>query len=287
MKILTFDIEEWFHILDNESTKTEKNWGTYEARIHKNMDRIFEILEDTNVKATFFCLGWIAKKYPEVIRRIDAQGFEIATHSNLHQLAYEMKRNEYYEDLESSINSLEDITGKKVKTYRAPGFSITSKNLWTFEVLHELGIEKDCSIFPANRAHGGIPSFSESKPCIVSYNGIKLREFPINTANLLGKEIIFSGGGYFRAIPYGLIKRMTIKSDYVMTYFHPRDFDYDQPMISGLSPLRKFKSYYGLKGCENKLRQWLTDFEFTDLQGFENTINWDEVNVVDLGSSGT
>ncbi|WP_027394455.1 polysaccharide deacetylase family protein [Aquimarina latercula] len=282
MNILTFDIEEWFHILDNESTKTEKEWNNYESRIHKNMDTIFRLLEECNVKATFFCLGWIGDKYPDVVKRIDDAGYEIGTHSNMHQLAYEMGEKEFEDDLRASIDVLESITGKKIKTYRAPGFSITKNNLWTFEVLKKLGIENDCSIFPANRAHGGISSFTESKPCIIEYNGIQLKEFPINTSSVLGKEVIFSGGGYFRFMPYNLIKKFSNNTDYIMTYFHPRDFDYEQPMIKGLSVFRRFKSYYGLKGCEKKLKRWISDFEFTDLKTYSDQIKWDSVAKVSL-----
>ncbi|MBN4062523.1 polysaccharide deacetylase family protein, partial [Bacteroidales bacterium AH-315-I05] len=152
MKVLTFDIEEWFHILDEPSTKTEKQWENYESRIHLNVDRILELLETKKQKATFFCLGWIAKKYPEVIRKIDDMGYEIATHSNLHQLVYEQTREEFKTDLENSIKLIEDITGKKIRVYRAPGFSIKEENKWAFEVLIENGIEVDCSIFPAERS---------------------------------------------------------------------------------------------------------------------------------------
>lgn len=282
MNVLTFDIEEWFHILDNSSTKTEKEWHNFESRIHQNMDRIFNILERNDVRATFFCLGWIAEKYPEIIRKINDLGYEIGTHSKMHQLAYEMSVEEYKEDLKSSIGTLEDITGKKVECYRAPGFSINKSNLWAFEVMYELGIKKDCSIFPANRAHGGIPDFSESTPCIIEYNGTRLKEFPINTSSILGKEFIFSGGGYFRLLPYNYIKSLTKKSNYVMTYFHPRDFDYQQPMIKDLSLARKFKSYFGLKSCENKLDMWLKEFDFTDLQNCDCTVNWETAPIVNL-----
>ncbi len=148
MTILTFDIEEWFHILDNQSTKTEHEWNQYESRIHQNIDRLLELLEKNNQKATFFCLGWIAKKYPEVIKRIDSFGHEIGTHSNMHQLAFEQSRKEFTDDLVQSIKSIEDIIGKKVRAYRAPGFSVKEENRWVFELMSEYGITLDCSVFP-------------------------------------------------------------------------------------------------------------------------------------------
>lgn len=282
MNILTFDIEEWFHILDNKSTQTEAEWSSFESRIHQNMEILYRILDENNVKATFFCLGWIAEKYPEVIKEISHRGYEIGSHTRMHQLVYSQSPRQFKEDVEHSIHSLEDLTGKKVKYFRAPGFSITEETKWAFEVLVELGIEIDCSIFPAARAHGGFPSYGTPKPSVLEYNGISIKELPINYSNLLSKSFIFSGGGYFRILPYKLIKKWTKQSDYVMTYFHPRDFDRDQPVIKDLSFFRKFKSYVGINKAEFKLEKWLNDFEFIDVHAANNQINWDEVVRVQL-----
>lgn len=277
MNILTFDIEEWFHILDNESTQSEKQWNNFESRIHQNMDRIYKILNESNVKATFFCVGWIAEKYPEVIREIVNRGYEIGSHTRMHQLVYSQTQNEFKTDVEHSIKTLEDLTGKKVKYFRAPGFSITEETKWAFETLVELEIEIDCSIFPAARAHGGFSSYGTPKPSILEYNGIQIKELPINYSNVFSKPLIFSGGGYFRVLPYKLIKQWTKQSDYVMTYFHPRDFDKDQPVIEELSLSRKFKSYAGLGGAEQKLKNWLTDFDFVDIKSANKQLDWDKV----------
>jgi polysaccharide deacetylase family protein (PEP-CTERM system associated) len=224
----------------------------------------------------------MAVKYPKIIREISDLGFEIGSHTHLHQLAYNQDRKTFYSDVEKSIKTLEDCSGKKITSFRAPGFSITKNNKWAFEVLHELGITKDCSVFPAGRAHGGLPSYSTSIPSIIDYNGIKLKEFPINTHNILGKPFIFSGGGYFRLLPYKTIHKWTLKSNYVMTYFHPRDFDSEQPTVPGLSINRRFKSYVGIKNCKSKLERWLSDFEFMDLNQADQSINWDQVPVVKL-----
>ena len=280
MRILTFDIEEWFHILDNSETKGEIEWKKYESRIHRNINKIFEIIDNSNVSATFFVVGWIAEKYPDIVRLISEMGFEIGSHTHLHQLAYEQDRNIFLKDVEKSIKTIEDCSGKKVRSFRAPGFSITEKNKWAFEVLCELGIEIDASVFPAGRAHGGMPKYKFSEPSFLKYNGVKIKEFPINTYSILGKPFIFSGGGYFRLFPYTIVKKLTSKSDYVMTYFHPRDFDFEQPLIPGLSPLRKFKSYVGLKSCQSKLEKWLNDFSFIDIETADNMIDWENVNTV-------
>ena len=280
MKILTFDIEEWFHILDNDATKTEAEWEGFESRIHGNMDKIHGVLYEQ--QATFFCLGWVARKYPEVLKEIDRKGHEIATHSDLHQLAYEQNRNAFEQDLERSIKSIEDVIGKKVRAYRAPGFSLMEQNKWVFEVLLKNGIEIDASIFPAARSHGGFEQFGHAEPCWIDIDGMRMKEFPINLTSFSGKNLIFSGGGYFRLLPYYVLEFMTKKSDYVMTYFHPRDFDADQPMVPGLNALRKFKSYYGLKGSLLKLDKLIKKHEFVDIRTADALIDWKTAKVVKL-----
>ena len=282
MNILTFDIEEWFHILDNETTKTVAQWSSYETRIHSNMERILLLLKEHEQRATFFCLGWIAEKYPEVIRMLVNEGYEIGSHGYMHQLVYEQQKEAFRKDLDSSVKILEDISGKKITYFRAPGFSIMEENAWAFEILAACGIEADCSIFPAPRAHGGFSSYSASVPSILSYNGIQLREFPISYRSIAGKPMIFSGGGYFRFFPYNLIKRWTRDSGYIMSYFHPRDFDCGQPRIQGLSAARTFKSYVGIAGAMEKLDRWISDFRFIDLKAAIETVDWSCAPVVRL-----
>ena len=282
MNILTFDIEEWFHILDNKSTKTVNEWINYETRIYRNMDKIFKILDDNNLKATFFIVGWIAKKYPKIIKKIDENGYQIGSHTYLHQLMYEQSPSEIDFDIKKSISVLEDLTGKKVTSFRAPGFSITEKNKWVFEILAENGISHDCSIFPASRAHGGFSSYGAAKPSLIKINGKFIKEFPVNANSILGKSFIFSGGGYFRFFPYYFIKKWTRKTEYIMSYFHPRDFDPNQPVIRELPLYRKFKSYVGLKNCYSKLENWIQDFNFIDLRTADNCIDWDNAPIIRL-----
>jgi polysaccharide deacetylase family protein (PEP-CTERM system associated) len=275
MNILTFDIEDWFHILDNKSTKSEKEWLKFEPRIDENVDRILIALDEKGIKATFFCLGWIAKKHPHIIKNISSRGHEIGTHSQRHQLVYEQNPKEFRIDLLESIANLEDLTGERVRSYRAPGFSLTRDCLWSFDVLIESGIEIDCSIFPAMRSHGGIHDFPNKKPFIIEKNGNELKEFPMSTVGFGSLGFAFAGGGYFRLFPYKLIKELAKKSDYVMTYFHPRDFDPGQPIIKNLSSTRKFKSYYGLNSSFDKFKKFINEFEFISLGKAEALINWD------------
>jgi polysaccharide deacetylase family protein (PEP-CTERM system associated) len=280
MNILTFDIEEWFHILDNDSTKTAKEWQQYESRIYSNMDRIFKALDGTGVKATFFCLGWIVKKYPGIIKDIINKGYEVGTHTDMHQLIYELNPRVFLKDIERSIKYLEDIGGKKVRCFRAPGFSVREDNRWIFDILVNLGISIDSSIFPAPRAHGGFSSYKADNPAFIQYDGIRLKEFPVSYMNILSKPFVYSGGGYFRFFPYFCIKQWVKKSSYVMTYFHPRDFDAGQPMIKNLSLGRKFKSYVGISGSYKKLNKFLNDFEFVDIDGADKLIDWENARVI-------
>ncbi len=282
MNILTFDVEEWFHLLDNSSTRSEEQWKKYEVRIHENMDRIFRILEDTNTKATFFIIGWIAKTYPEVVKRI-AEKYEIGSHTMSHQLVWQQNPEEFRQDVDSSIKLLQDITGKPIRYFRAPGFSIRESESWAFDQLHDLGIEIDCSVFPAHHAHGGFPSYGKAAPAIIDVNGKQIKEFPISCREMGGSHIIYQGGGYFRLFPYSLIKHWAKKDhDYLLSYIHPRDLDAGQPMVPGLPAARKFKSYVGLAGAEKKLRQFLKDFPFTDIATAESAVDWNKARIIKL-----
>jgi len=278
MNILTFDIEEWFHLLDHPSTRSEKHWVKFESRIEENLERILMMLSDNDIKATFFCLGWIAENYPNLVKKIADSGYEIACHSSRHQLAYDQSKSEFRGDLIKAKRDIEDASGLGVKCYRIPGFSLIDDNLWALEILSREGFEVDCSVFPAARGHGGLPSFKNEGPTLIELsNEKKIKELPLNTTSVFGNRLVFSGGGYFRLFPYPILKNFFQKSDYVMTYFHPRDFDPDQPVIKDLSPLRKFKSYYGLSKAENKLRRLMKDFDFIDVQTAVKKIDWNEM----------
>jgi polysaccharide deacetylase family protein (PEP-CTERM system associated) len=282
VRILTFDIEDWFHVLDNPETQSTDSWQNYDTRLRQGVDTILQLLDETSQSATFFCLGWVSEKYSDVIRRIDDAGYEIASHSYAHQLAYDQSQEEFREDVHKSLSVLQEITGKAVNTYRAPGFSITGRNLWAFAELIDQGIKVDCSLFPADRAHGGLPGLPEAVPTMGEWEGHEIELFPINTKSILGKKFIYSGGGYFRLAPGFLLQKWFQNDQYVMTYFHPRDFDPDQPMIPGLSAVRKFKSYVGIRGARDKLRRILQDNSFMDVRTASKSVDWDSVPRVNL-----
>jgi polysaccharide deacetylase family protein (PEP-CTERM system associated) len=280
MNLLTFDIEDWYNC---DFITPDFNWDKYEVRIYEGVNRILEVLADKNLKGTFFCLGWIAEKHPDVIRQIHQQGHHIGCHSYQHELSFRFDKKGFKHDTEKSKKLIEDLIGEEIDAFRAPGFSITESNIWALEVLTELGFQYDCSLFPAAHDYGGFPNYGEAEPTLLKLsNGAFLKEFPINIHRLLGKNIVFSGGGFFRLFPYRLIKKWGNRSPYLMTYFHPRDFDPEQPVIKSLPVKRKFKSYVGLKKAFSKFQYLLDDFEFVSVKKADALIDWNRCRAIEL-----
>ena len=282
LRILTIDLEEWFHLLDYDATRTEAEWGKFEVRIYENTERLLRILEDTGSSATFFVIGWIAKTYPDLVRRI-AEKYPVGTHTENHQLIWQQTPEQFRADVRNSIRRLEDITGQPVDTFRAPGFSLRPSEKWAFEILAEEGIAVDSSIFPAHASHGGWPGFPADCPVLVQGNGFTIKEFPMSLEHLAGRSFVFAGGGYFRLFPYPLLRRWTREhAGYSICYIHPRDLDPGQPMVPGLPLVRRFKSYYGLAGAEKKLRRYLADFPSADLSRAVESVDWASAPVVSV-----
>ena len=253
MKYFTVDLEDWFHILNFKPTKDPADWEKFESRVDFGLDKILRVLRNSEIKATFFVLGWLAERRPELVRELKAQGHVIASHGFAHQLVYEQSREEFYSDILKSKAILEDIVGDKISAYRAPGFSITKQNLDYLELIQVAGFSIDCSMFPLSRFHGGV-SKTPSSPYIIKFGDKRqLLELPISTNSFLGKKIIISGGGYFRITPTWFLKKYFEQEKYLMTYFHPRDFDENQPLLDGMGAFQKFRSYTGLKGAYKKL----------------------------------
>ena len=196
MNILTFDIEEWYLEQAYFGAKDSKY-----AEYDRLLDELLEKLDSRNLKGTFFCVGKLGCDFPYVVRKIDAAGHEVGCHSNTHQWLNKMTYQEAMEDTHAAVDALEQCIGKKIQSYRAPAFSIGGDNKWAFEVLTANGIIRDASIFPASRDFGGFPEFTKMEPSVVRSNGIELHEYPIVTTKVLGKDIAYSGGGYFRFFP--------------------------------------------------------------------------------------
>ncbi len=279
MNILTFDIEDWY-CHDNYSQ--DFNWDKHEVRIYEPLDRILNLLDEREVKGTFFCLGWLAEKHPKVITSIADRGHQIGCHSYQHQLAYRFDKAGFYEDTYKAQSLLEDLTGKKVTTFRAPSYSITSNNLFAFEVLAKLGFTHDCSVFSIDRECGGFKEYGEAAPGIIEYNGYSIKEFPMSTYKVLGKEIVFSGGGYFRILPYGMIKYFANRSEYIMSYFHPSDFDPHQPDMKHLSYSRQLKNKIGLSGAFDMFSKYIRDNDFLNIEQADAVIDWSKARSIKL-----
>ena len=277
--ILSFDIEEWFHLLDIGFLEKEEKWYSYEKRLYSNCHKTLEFLKDNRISASYFVLGWIAERYPDLIREIVNCGYEIGSHSYKHILIYNCSKKLFRDDLRKSINIIQDIANKKVRSFRAPGFSIKDDTLWAFEVLAEEGIDIDSSVFPASRGHGGMKAINIDRPFLINVAGKLIREFPINMFKRNFLRLPFTGGGYFRLFPYPVLKFFINRSSYIMTYFHPRDFDSNQPILKGLPFFRKFKSYYGLKRAFPKFITMLKEYEFVDIVAADKLVDWEKVPI--------
>lgn len=286
MNLLTFDIEEWYIY--------KKEWH---AEFDSYLESILSKLEERQIKATFFCVGEMGRLFSEVIRKIQEQGHEIGCHSNKHTWLNKMTLTECREDTHCAVDSLEQCIGEKVKSYRAPAFSIGESNKWAFEILVENGIERDASIFPAARDFGGFSHFGQKTPCIVEYNGIRIKEFPICTTTVLGKEMAYSGGGYFRFFPLSFVKKNMKSSPYAMCYFHIGDLVpeshgvmskaayeayFKEPGKLKARYMRYLKSNLGKKNAFPKMMRLIDDMDFVNLQQADEAIDWPAAKIVKL-----
>jgi polysaccharide deacetylase family protein (PEP-CTERM system associated) len=286
VRILTFDLEDWFHILDHPATRYPAQWENFESRVERNTDRLLALLAQHGQRATFFCLGWVADRFPELIRRV-ADQHTIACHTYSHQLAYQQTPDDFRQDALRAKGLLEDITGRPVDIFRAAGFSAVPQIPWFFEELIACGFTADSSVFPMRRGHGGYPGFPFDEPCRVATASGSVLEFPMSSARLFGFPLAYSGGGYFRLMPYRLVNKWMSGATYTMTYFHPRDIDMEQPLLDSLSVSRKFKSYYGLKGCYAKLEQLLRDFRFSEMDTVRSLLSGNNLPIVEINADGT
>ena len=280
MNILTFDIEDWYNC---DFISGDFDWDKHEVRIYDSVRRILDELDRRNLKGTFFCLGWLAENHPTIIREIADRGHEVGCHSYQHELSHRFTPEEFISDTTKEKSLIEGVIGKPVRLFRAPGFSITKNNTWALRALADMGFEYDCSIFPAAHDYGGMPSYGEGMPKLIDLeDGRFIKEFPINIHQVAGKNLVFSGGGFFRLFPYWLIKSWAKKTDYMMTYFHPRDFDAGQPVVPNLPLMRRFKSYVGIKGAFKKFQHLLNDFTFVNVSEADKLIDWDSVPALKL-----
>lgn len=270
LNALTIDVEDYFQVTAFEHAVDRNSWSAMETRIERNCNKLLSILEDYKVKATFFVLGWIAERYPILIRTIFNEGHEIASHGFDHKTVHNQSRDAFKDDIVKTKAILEDITGSKIKGYRAPSFSINNSSLWALDILYDQGHLYDSSIFPIIKHDRHELASSRRFPYLIKldHKGT-IREFPPSTIKFLGLNVPIAGGGYLRLYPMGLVKRAIKKINErekqpAIIYIHPWELDPEQPRIAA-KMLSRFRHYVNLETTENKLRSLLENFKFITL----------------------
>ena len=260
---LTIDVEDYFQVSAFAPYIRRDEWDSRECRIERNVGRILEMLAERDVKATFFTLGWIAERYPQLVRSIVDGGHELASHGYGHQRASDLKPAEFAADITHAKKLLEDLSGAAVHGYRAPSFSIGLANLWAFDALARAGYRYSSSIYPIKHDHYGMPD----SPRFAYRVGAGLLEVPVTTLRLMNRNLPSSGGGYFRLLPYALSRWMigTVNRqdrEAAIFYFHPWEIDTGQPRVAGIDAKTRFRHYVNIPRMEGRLQQLLTDFRW-------------------------
>jgi len=266
---LSIDVEDYYQVSAFEKSIAFSDWTKHESRVFGNTVRILEVLQHQRVKATFFILGWIAEFIPKVVREIAEAGHEIACHSYNHRLVYELTPSQFREDIRTSKKVLEDISGTPVIGYRAPSYSITQESLWALEILIEEGFLYDSSIFPIHHDRYGLPNYPRH-PYWIDRNAGSIREFPPSTLRLGKINLPIAGGGYFRVLPYSMIRwgiqRLNHREGQpAVIYLHPWELDYNQPRLNG-GYLSNLRHYLNLGRTEHILRRLMSEFTFCPIR---------------------
>ena len=264
--VMSIDVEDWFQVENLRGAIGRDAWAQERLRVEQNTDRLLELMAGANggVRATFFVLGWVAERCPDLIRRIAAAGHEIASHGYGHDLLDSLSPSEFRADVEQSKGMLEEITGVEVRGYRAPSFSIQE---WALPILQELGFSYDSSFFPSlgHDRYGKLSGITADQALVEVLPGFF--EVSISTLTVGSRNLPWGGGGYFRLLPYPVFRRGVRRilgsgRPYVF-YLHPWEIDPDQPRVEGLPRLYRFRHYVGLRRCEHRLRSLLADFSWT------------------------
>lgn len=262
---MTIDVEDYFQVSAFASHISRDSWDTQPCRVERNIDLILSLLDERQIKATFFTLGWIAKRYPEMTARIVENGHELASHGWGHHRVTDLDSNQFRDDVTKSKQLLEDIAGQAVLGYRAPSFSINEQNLWALDTLAEAGYRYSSSIYPVRHDHYGMPD----APRFAYHPRTQhdLLEVPITTVHMFGRNIPAGGGGYFRFWPYSFshwfVKHLNqTEQRSAIFYFHPWELDADQPRQIGINFKTRFRHYLNLHRMESRLRALFQDFKW-------------------------
>ena len=261
---LTIDVEDYFQVSAFAPYIARSDWEHRECRVEANVERILEMLARHDVKATFFTLGWIAERYPQIVRAIVSNGHELASHGHGHQRVTDLSEAEFRADIERAKGTLEDLSGAPVLGYRAPSFSIVAANLWALDCLARTGHRYSSSIYPIRHDHYGMPDAPRFAHPVA---GGGLIEIPPTTLRLLDRNLPSSGGGFFRLLPYGVSRwmlRQVNRRDRqaAIFYFHPWELDAGQPRIEGISRKTRFRHYLNIGKMPARLERLLADFQW-------------------------
>ena len=266
LNAFTVDVEDYFQVSAFERHIGRGQWDQWESRVAPNTQRMLALLDRHGVKATFFILGWVAERYPGLVRDIQACGHEIGSHGHWHRLIYEQTPAEFRDDLRRSLAVLQDTTGQAVRAYRAPSFSITSRSLWALPILVEEGIVLDSSVFPIRHDRYGIPG-AQRRPHRLTTPAGPLWELPPSVVSFAGMNVPVCGGGYFRLFPLAwslyCLRRINCREQQPFVFYvHPWELDPEQPRIRAASRLTRFRHYVNLSANERKLDVLLRTFQF-------------------------
>jgi len=262
---MTIDVEDYFHVSVFDRVLPRSSWDSMESRVVANTERLLDLFDEHAVRGTFFVLGWVAERFPDLVRSIAARGHELASHGYAHRLVYEQTPDIFRDDVRRAKGLIEDISGRKVKGYRAPSFSVTERSLWALDVLLEEGHRYDASIFPIRHDRYGIPD-APRWPHPMTRSGGELFEVPGSTVRLGGTNVPVAGGGYFRILPYawtrwGIARLNQLEGQPAIFYLHPWEIDPQQPRLRA-SALGRFRHYRNLHLTERRLRALMRDFAF-------------------------
>ena len=276
LNAFTVDVEDYFHVAALSDSIQRNEWEGLPPRVEDNTRRLLGILDARNARATFFVLGWVGERFPELVKEIHRRGHEIACHGFSHTLVYEQSPEEFEAETRKSKQLLEDLTGEEVAGYRAASYSITNDSLWALDVIVEAGFKYDSSIFPVRHDLYGIPG-SQSTPHRLETKNGEIVEFPPTTVRLFRQNIPVGGGGYFRLYPYSvtryLLKRVgRLNTQPFIFYTHPWEIDPAQPRVEA-SALSKFRHYLNLDKCEMRLNRLLQDFRFGTVRSVLSDLN--------------
>lgn len=267
--VLSVDLEEYFHASEMQSAESQSCWHSLPSRVERQTQWILEFLAARDVECTFFVLGWVAERYPRLIRAIAEAGHEIACHGYAHQLVYDLSRPQFREDTNRACRTIEDACGVTPQVYRAASYSITKRSMWALEVLVECGFTHDSSIYPIVHDRYGIPDFGRHAQIVNTLSG-PIWEVPIATAKVSsGRVVPVGGGAYLRLLPYrytaaGIRQVNQQERQPACIYFHPWEIDPDLPRLcTGL--ISRLRTYGGLSTMKGKLERLLADFEFSTL----------------------